>query len=226
MTVAADTSAFAPPMSRVERARAAAARVGGTALTPLGCADTTDAASDACLMERVAEGDRGAMRLLFTRHHLTVYRFVLRLVGNSATAEDIVSDVFIELWRHAASFEGRAKLSTWILAIARNRAVSATRGRINQPLEDAMLEAIPDQAPTADETLAAGERSAILRQCLEKLSPAHREIIDLVYYHERSIEEVATIVAAPAGTVKTRMFYARKLLAEHLRAAGIETAQG
>jgi RNA polymerase sigma-70 factor (ECF subfamily) len=74
--------------------------------------------------------------------------------------------------------------------------------------------------------LAAGERSAILRQCLEKLSPAHREIIDLVYYHERSIEEVATIVAAPAGTVKTRMFYARKLLAEHLRAAGIETAQG
>ena len=166
------------------------------------------------------------MKLLFTRHHLTVYRFVLRLVGNSATAEDIVSDVFIELWRHAASFEGRAKLSTWILAIARNRAVSATRGRINQPLEDAMLEAIPDQAPTADETLAARERSAILRQCLEKLSPAHREIIDLVYYHERSIEEVATIVAAPAGTVKTRMFYARKLLAEHLRAAGIETAQG
>src|SRR5580704_16058389 len=168
MTVAADTSAFAPPMSHVERARAAAARVRGTALTPLGCADTTDAASDACLMERVAEGDRGAMKLLFTRHHLTVYRFVLRLVGNSATAEDIVSDVFIGLWRHAASFEGRAKLSTWILAIARNRAVSATRGRINQPLEDAMLEAIPDQAPTADETLAAGERSAILRQCLEK----------------------------------------------------------
>jgi RNA polymerase sigma-70 factor, ECF subfamily len=71
--------------------------------------------------------------------------------------------------------------------------------------------------------LDATKRSAVLQRCLAQLSPAHREIIDLTYYHGRSVEEVATIVGIPAATVKTRMFYARRQLAEHLRAAGIET---
>jgi RNA polymerase sigma-70 factor (ECF subfamily) len=179
--------------------------------------------TDEALMARIAQGDRQAIALLFERHQLKVYRFVLRLVGNSATAEDIVSDVFIELWRHAASFEGRARLSTWILAIARNKAVSAMRRRIDQPLDDAMAEAIPDRACTAEESLEAADRSAVLGRCLAQLSAAHREIIDLVYYHQKSVEEVSTIVGVSAATVKTRMFYARRRLAESLRAAGVET---
>ena len=95
------------------------------------------------------------------------------------------------------------------------------RGRIDQPLEDGVAEAIPDPAINAEESLDAAKRSAALRQCLAQLSPAHREIIDLVYYHERSIEEVSAILRVPAATVKTRMFYARRRLAEALRAAGI-----
>jgi RNA polymerase sigma-70 factor (ECF subfamily) len=201
---------------------AIAARAAGTARTLRGLKVSTDEGSDEALMARVAEGDRRAIRLLFERYQLTVFRFALRLVGNRATAEDIVSDVFLELWRHAASFEGRARLLTWILAIARNKAVSAMRGRIDQPLEDAIAEAIPDRALTAEETLDASQRAAILRRCLAQLSPAHREIIDLVYYHEKSIEEAASIVGASAATVKTRMFYARRRLAERLRAVGIE----
>jgi RNA polymerase sigma-70 factor (ECF subfamily) len=207
-------------------ARAAiVARAAGTARTLRGIGVSTDDASDEALMARVADGDRRAIQLLFERHQLRVYHFVLRLVANCATAEDIVSDVFLELWRHAASFEGRARLSTWILAIARNKAVSAMRRRTDQPLEDAVAEAIPDAAIAADETLDAAQRSVLLRQCLAQLSPSHREIIDLVYYHEKSVEEVAVIVGVPAATVKTRMFYARRRLAHHLRAAGIETAQ-
>jgi RNA polymerase sigma-70 factor (ECF subfamily) len=181
--------------------------------------------ADESLMARVAQGDRRAIQLLFDRYQLKVYRFVLRMVANSATAEDIVSDVFLDLWRHAASFEGRAPLSTWILAIARNKAVSKMRGRIDQPLNDGMAEAIPDRAFTAEEIVDESQRSAILRQCLAQLSPAHREILDLVYYHEKPVEEVATIVGAPAATVKTRMFYARRRLAERLRAAGVTTVQ-
>ena len=181
--------------------------------------------ADEALLARVAQGDRQAVALLFERHQLKVYRFVLRLVADKASAEDIVSEVFIELWRHAARFEGRARLSTWMLAIARNKAVSAMRRRIDQPLDDAMAETIPDRAATAQETLEATERSAALRRCLAQLSPAHREIIDLVYYHERSVEEVAAIVGVSAATVKTRMFYARRRLAERLRAAGVETVR-
>jgi RNA polymerase sigma-70 factor (ECF subfamily) len=174
-------------------------------------------------MTQVAQGDRHAIRVLLERYQLVVYRFALRLTGNGASAEDIVSEVFLELWRHAARFEGRARLSTWILAIARNKAVSSRRGRSEEPLDDAMAQAIPDEASTAEQTVDAARRSAVLRQCLAQLSAAHREIIDLVYYHEKSVEEVAAIVGAGAATVKTRMFYARRRLAELLKAAGVET---
>jgi RNA polymerase sigma-70 factor, ECF subfamily len=96
---------------------------------------------------------------------------------------------------------------------------------VDQPLDDAMAEAMPDPAITAEESLQASERNALVRRCLERLSPAHREIIDLVYYHEKSVDEVAAIVGVPAATVKTRMFYARKRLAELVKDAGITTPQ-
>ena len=199
-------------------------RAFGASRTPRCGEVSTDKTSDAALVARVAQGDRQALRLLFARHQPKVYRFVLRLVANEATAEDVVNDVFFDVWRQAASFEGRAQLSTWLLAIARNKALTAMRGRIHEPLDDATAEAIPDPAGTAEETLDASQRGAVLRQCLRQLSAAHREIIDLVYYHERSVDEVATIIGVPAATVKTRMFYARKRLAELLAAAGIDTA--
>jgi RNA polymerase sigma-70 factor (ECF subfamily) len=204
-------------------AKATAARALSAIRALRGPAASTDGASDEALVARVAQGDRRAMQLLFVRHQQKVYRFVLRMVANSATAEDIMSDVFIELWRQAASFEGRARLSTWLLAIARNKALSAMRRRLDQPLEEAM--AIPDDALPADETLDANRRSAVLRRCLAQLSPVHREIVDLVYYHDKSVEEVSAILGVPAATVKTRMFYARKRLAELLRAAGVEMAR-
>jgi RNA polymerase sigma-70 factor (ECF subfamily) len=187
---------------------------------PQGAADE---ATDEFLMARVARGDRQALRLLYGRHQLKVFRFALRLTGNSATAEDVVSEVFLELWRRAGSFEGRARLSTWLLAIARNKAFSLLRARTEEPLDDAVASAIPDGAGTAEEALDVAKRGAVLQRCLAQLSPAHREIIDLAYYHGRSVEEVAAVVGIPAATVKTRMFYARRQLAEHLRAAGIVT---
>jgi RNA polymerase sigma-70 factor, ECF subfamily len=224
MTTKSDTRPSAPCEFDEFAHGATTARDSGNTRTLRSLGVSTDSVSDESLMALIAQGDRRAIGLLFDRYQLVVYRFVLRLAANHATAEDIVSDVFLDLWRHAARFEGRARLSTWILAIARNKTISALRGRIDQPLEDAMAQAIPDRAVTAEESLATAERNVVLRQCLEQLSPAHREIIDLVYYHAKSIDEVSTIVGVPAGTVKTRMFYARRQLAELLKAAGIETA--
>jgi RNA polymerase sigma-70 factor, ECF subfamily len=224
-STAADAALSYVDVGGVDAAAAISQRAFGAIRAPHRREASIDDASDESLVARVAEGDRRAVQLLFVRHQQRVYRFALRLVANSATAEDIVSDVFIDLWRHAARFEGRARLSTWLLAIARNKALSAMRGRADQPLADGVADAIPDPAITAEEALDAGERGAVLRNCIARLSPAHREIIDLVYYHEKSVEEVSTIVGAPAATVKTRMFYARKRLANLLKAAGIETAQ-
>jgi RNA polymerase sigma-70 factor (ECF subfamily) len=180
------------------------------------------ATSDEVLIGRIAKGDRLAMQVLFARHHVRVYRFVLRLVGNPSVAEDLISDVFLDVWRQADRFEGRSAVSTWMLAIARFKALSALRKRPDEELDDEAAEAIEDVSDNPEVALQKKDKSAVLRQCLEKLSPEHKEIIDLVYYHEKSVEEVAEIVGIPENTVKTRMFYARKKLSELLQAAGIE----
>jgi RNA polymerase sigma-70 factor, ECF subfamily len=180
------------------------------------------ATSDEALITRIAAGDRLAMQVLFTRHQVKVYRFVLRLVGNPTTAEDLISEVFLDVWRQAARFEARSAVSTWLLAIARFKALSALRRRPEQELDEEKAGKIEDTADDPEVTAQKKDKSAALRKCLEALSPDHREIIDLVYYHEKSVEEVAEIVGIPEATVKTRMFYARKRLSELLKAAGID----
>jgi RNA polymerase sigma-70 factor (ECF subfamily) len=162
------------------------------------------------------------MQVLFARHHVRVFRFVLRMVRDEAAAEDLISEVFLDVWRQAGRFEGRAQVSTWLLAIARFKALSALRRKPEQELDDEMAAAIEDPSDTPDVTLEKKQKGEVIRQCMTSLSAEHREIIDLVYYHEKSVEEVAEIVGIPEATVKTRMFYARKKLAELLKAQGIE----
>jgi RNA polymerase sigma-70 factor (ECF subfamily) len=178
--------------------------------------------SDGVLIARIAGGDRLAMQVLFARHHVRVYRFVLRLVRNEATAEDLISEVFLDIWRQAGKFEGRSAVSTWMLSIARFKALSVLRKRPEQELDDETAERIEDQADDPETALAKKDKGAVLRQCLSALSAEHREIVDLVYYHEKSVEEVAGIVGIPEATVKTRMFYARKKLSELLKERGID----
>jgi RNA polymerase sigma-70 factor (ECF subfamily) len=180
------------------------------------------ATSDELLIGRIASGDRLAMQVLFARHHVRVYRFVLRLVRDESKAEDLISEVFLDVWRQAGRFEGRSAVATWLLAIARFKALSALRRRPDEELDEEAAEAIEDGADDPHVALEKKDKSAVIRKCLEKLSAEHREIIDLVYYHEKSVEEVAEIVGIPENTVKTRMFYARKRLAELLKAAGID----
>jgi RNA polymerase sigma-70 factor (ECF subfamily) len=180
------------------------------------------ATSDEVLIGRIASGDRLAMQVLFARHHVRVYRFVLRLVRDESTAEDLISEVFLDVWRQAGRFEGRSAVSTWMLSIARFKALSALRRRPDEELDEEAAQAIEDPSDDPAVSLEKKDKSAAIRACLEKLSADHREIIDLVYYHEKSVEEVALIVGIPENTVKTRMFYARKRLAELLKAAGIE----
>ncbi len=180
------------------------------------------AGSDEDLIKRIAAGDRLAMQVLFARHHVRVYRFVLRLVRDEGLAEDVVSEVFLDVWRQAEKFEGRSAVSTWMLSIARFKALSARRRRVGEELDEETAEAVEDPSDDPEVVLQKKDKGELLRKCLGNLSTEHREIIDLVYYHEKSVEEVAQIVGIPENTVKTRMFYARKKLGELLQKAGIE----
>jgi RNA polymerase sigma-70 factor (ECF subfamily) len=180
------------------------------------------ATSDEALISRIAAGDRLAMQVLYARHHVRVYRFVLRLVGNTSLAEDLISEVFFDVWRQAGKFEARSAVSTWLLAIARFKALSALRRKPEEELEEETAAAIEDPADDPEIAAQKKDKGQILRKCLGALSPDHREIIDLVYYHEKSVEEVAGMIGIPEATVKTRMFYARKKLSELLKAAGVD----
>jgi RNA polymerase sigma-70 factor, ECF subfamily len=176
--------------------------------------------SGAALIEAVAGGDRSAMQVLYARHHVRIYRFLLRLTNDASVAEELVSDVFFAVWRDAASFAGKSEPSTWMLAIARHKAFTALKRRSHESLTNEMADAIADPADGAETMIDRNDRSAAIRGCLARLSPDHREVIDLVYYHDKSVEEVAEITGVPRSTVKTRMFYARKSLAKLLAASG------
>ena len=180
------------------------------------------ATSDEMLLESISEGNRTAMHMLYCRHNVRVYRFILRIVRDATTAEDLVSQVFLDVWRTASQFQGRSQVSTWLLSIARFKALTAMRQRRFEDIEQEDVRQIPDEADTPETSLDRSDTSEILRACVAKLSPAHREIINLVYYHEKSVEEVGQIIGIPQSTVKTRMFYARKQLADLLKVAGIE----
>jgi RNA polymerase sigma-70 factor (ECF subfamily) len=195
------------------RPKSAVAAVPAVAATP------QDAASDATLVNRIAAGDKLAMQSLFARHRTPVYRWLLRFVGNETMAEDLLSEVFLDVWRQADCFEGRSSVSTWLMSIARFKALSARRRRTEAELDEKIETTVADTENDPEAALQEKNRGELLRQALTRLSLEHREIIDLVYYHEQSIDECAQIVGIPAATVKTRMFYARKKLAELVKGA-------
>ena len=180
------------------------------------------ASSDESLIARIAQGDRLAMKVLYGRHHVRVYRFALRLTRDESVAEDLISEVFLDVWRQAGKFEGRSAVSTWLLAITRFKALSVLRRRKDAELDDETAAAIEDTSDDPEVVLEKQDTGNALRQCISALTPEHREVIDLVYYHEKSVEEAAAIMGIPENTVKTRMFYARKKLAELLKKAGVE----
>ena len=180
------------------------------------------APADELLIGRIARGDRLAMQVLFARHHVRIYRFVLRLLRDEMAAEDVISEVFLDVWRQASRFEGRSAVSTWLIAIARFKALSSLRKRREEGLDEETMEAIEEPSDSPALAIEKRDKGDKLRQCLAALTREHREVIDLVYYHEKSVEEVAQIIGIPENTVKTRMFYARKKLGELCRMAGID----
>ena len=98
-------------------------------------ATARDASSDAILVNRIAAGDKLAMQALFARHQTPVYRWLLRFVSNETLAEDLLSEVFFDVWRQAGRFERRSSVSTWLMSIARFKALSARRRRAEAELD-------------------------------------------------------------------------------------------
>ncbi|TIV24448.1 MAG: sigma-70 family RNA polymerase sigma factor, partial [Mesorhizobium sp.] len=130
--------------------------------------------TDRALVDRVAKGDRAAVRLLFMRHHARIYRFVARQTGSEMMADDIANEVFLELWKQAPGFEGRSEVSTWLLGIARFKALSSLRKKKEDWIDDDDAAQVPDSADTPEVVTMKEDKAAALRRFVDALPEEHR----------------------------------------------------
>lgn len=178
--------------------------------------------SDTELIRAVAANDRRAFQTLYMRHHVPVFRYIMGFLRDHGAAEDALHDVFLEVWRKAGTYDARSSVSTWVVSIARFKAIDVLRRGRDETEWNEGTDPRRDDAQSPETVAIAADKAEAIRRCLDGLSREHREIIDLVYYHGKTVREVSAIVGIPENTVKTRMFYARRNLKDGLIALGID----
>jgi RNA polymerase sigma factor (sigma-70 family) len=167
------------------------------------------------LLDRVIGGDRAAFEELYLLYHPRLTRFLLNLIRRPTLVEEVLNDTMMVVWDRADSFNGQSKLSTWIFAIAYRKAMKGLR-RQDEAIED--KEAENRISPALDPEQESGQQRihALLLAAMDELSPTHRAVVDLTYFHELGYREIAAILECPVDTVKTRMFHARRHLRRYL----------
>jgi RNA polymerase sigma-70 factor (ECF subfamily) len=181
----------------------------------LGAASVSDARDDVRLIGRIAEGDKRAFEALYRSYYPRLTRFIGAIIRRPHLVEEVLNDAMLVVWRKPHSFNGQSKVSTWIMAIAYRRALKAL-SKVDDPIEDHEAEARPSPEDGPEQQLARREVRAALRQAMGDLSPQHRAVVDLTYFHEAGYREIAEIMDCPVDTVKTRMFHARRHLKSKL----------
>jgi RNA polymerase sigma-70 factor (ECF subfamily) len=169
-------------------------------------------ASDLALIQAMAAGHTPALDELYTRYGAAIFGFLVARTGNRPLAEEVVQDVMLAAWQSAASFRGESKVLTWLLSIARNRAINAQRRR-NVPLvpyNDA-LDAPADDTGPLEKLVKKSEQQSI-RSLLDRLPEHQREVLILVFYHQLTETEVAEVLDIAVGTVKSRLHRGKEAL--------------
>jgi RNA polymerase sigma-70 factor (ECF subfamily) len=172
------------------------------------------------LLDRVSAKDVHAFEELYRVYQPRLTRFLINLVRRPQLVEEVLDDTMMAVWQTAGSFRGASKPSTWIFAIAYRKAVKA-RARWPEPVEDPENDTRVSDDPAPDEGLHNQRLHEALRAAMDLLSPDHRAVVDLTYFHGLGYREIAEIMSCPVDTVKTRMFHARRRLKEAM-AGGFE----
>lgn len=185
-------------------------------------ADAT--ASDGQLLARIAQGDQEAVAALYRRLERPLFAFLVKTLRDREAAADVLNETMLDVWRQAGRFEGKSSVATWIYAIAHHKAISWLRRRREVELNEEAAAEIADESPSADAKLAEADVAMAISRLMERLSVDHRVVLQLAYFQEFSVSQIAEILDCPENTVKTRMFYARQRLKTLLEAEGIEGA--
>jgi RNA polymerase sigma-70 factor (ECF subfamily) len=170
---------------------------------------------DLRLLALVREGDRSAFEELYKIYHPRLTRFLFNLLRRPPLVEDVLNETMMVVWERADSFSGASKLSTWIFAIGFRKAMKALR-RQDEAVEDTNADQRVSLQATPEEAFGQHRMHGLLMRAISELSPAHRAVVDLTYFHEIGYREIARILECPVDTVKTRMFHARRHLRRRL----------
>lgn len=166
------------------------------------------------LLTAVAAGDEAAFERLYQRYERRAYQYALSIVRDRTVAEEVVVDAMTSVWHGASGFAGESQVSTWILGIARHKALDALRRGAkrahNATLED--CPELPSEAETPAETADRVSSTRLARRAMAMLSPDHQEILRLTFFEELPYEEIAVLLSIPGNTVKTRVYYAKQQL--------------
>jgi len=180
----------------------------------------TEMPDDGELLGAIAAGSQSALSDFYRRYQARVYSFALQRLGNPADAAEVLNEVMLEVWRSAGSFEGRARVTTWLLGIASHKSIDLLRKRgrhVAESLDFDIDDSRPDPGPAA---VSGAQQGSQVRLCLDQLPDSQRHVVYLTFFEDLSYPEIARILEIPEGTVKTRMFHARKLLYRCLEGLG------
>lgn len=172
-------------------------------------------------IEQIARGDREAFEKLYRVYSVRLFRYLFSMVQEKNVAEELTNDVLLAAWKGAAEFRGQSKPSTWLFGIARHKALSSLRQVNSHTVDIKEASEIMEPREGPEELVTRERLQQRLRSALQQLSQPHREVVELTFYQGLSYQEIAEIMQCSVNTVKTRMFYAKKYLRDHLEKAGI-----
>jgi RNA polymerase sigma-70 factor (ECF subfamily) len=173
--------------------------------------------SDLALMQEIAVGHAPALDELYARYSSAIFGFLVARLRDHQLAEEVMQDVMLAAWRGAGSFRGESKVLTWLLSIARNRAINAVR-KHHVPVvsyNDALDSPADDTGPF--ERLVRQSELRAVREVLDRLPDHQREVLVLVFYHQLTEAEVAGVLDIAVGTVKSRLHRGKEALRRALQ---------
>jgi len=187
-----------------------------------GRAKFSDNASDIALLTRITNGDRDALREIYTIYYHPLLRFIYRVTGQLELAQEGINDTMLVVWSNSADFGHRSTVSTWIMGIAYRKGLKLLERsrRWTNRFASVDFDEWIERSEVAAEPSDDGDLRDLLDQGLKQLTPEHRAVVELTYFYGCSYEEIAVIAGCPVNTVKTRMFHARARLRKLLPVIG------
>jgi RNA polymerase sigma-70 factor, ECF subfamily len=185
--------------------------------------DVSRDAPEDLLLARVARREREALAEIYARFQRPLFSYLFHLLGERGLAEDVLQEVMVIVWQRAHTFQGTGRATGWIFGIAHHQAFKALRRDARATLVELGTAAdLPDRALDPEADLLRQATHEEVAQALARLTPEHREVLELAFFQDFASKEIAAIVGIPAGTVKSRLSYARRALRAALHYQGWE----